>query len=107
MFARGLAESESAQFGRDARADWRVICFTFIFLNLVSIGVSVFVYGKINKGEIFLVDKSEQVSVKTLGRFELEQTVHYFNEKQDRFDALLQRGLPTVDPYIPRAVPKR
>src|SRR3989338_6586368 len=106
IFRRTTAESEAAQFGRDARADWQTTCFVFLFLNVLSIVMSVFVYGQINKGEFFLIDKREAVSVRTLDRFELERTVSFFSEKQSRFDALLRAPLSTSDPFIPKA-PKR
>ena len=107
LLKRTHSESEAAQFGRNARSDWQVVCFIFLFLNVVSIGVSVFVYRQINKGELFLVDKKETVSVRSLDRFELERTVAYFEEKQSRFDLIQQKPFSTVDPFVPKVVPSR
>lgn len=100
---RRPSESETAQFGRDARADWQRLCFAFLFLNLCLVGISIFVYAKINKGELFLVDKKTEVSQKTFDTFKLEKTLSYFDEKQARFEALKERGISTSDPYIPKA----
>lgn len=107
LFSHTRAESESAQFGRDARADWQVVVYVFLVLNVFSIGMSVFIYQHIDTGEIFLVDKKEPVSIRTVNRFELEQTVRFFEEKQARFDALKRWEFSTADPYVPKVVPTR
>lgn len=100
LFKHARVESESAQFGRDARADWQVVCFVFLFFNFVAIGMSVFVYQQITKGELFLVDKKEHVSLRTVDRFELERTVSFFSEKKQRFEALKEHPLSTADPFV-------
>ena len=94
------------RFGQDAHTDWEIVFFAFLALNLFAIGVSVFMYGKINKGELFLVDKKETVSVKTLNRLELEKTVSFFADKQGRFDALKRKPPLTSDPFVPGIKPK-
>ena len=95
------------QFGRDARADWRSIFLAFLALNVLSVGLSVFMYEQINRGEFFLVDKKQPVTVQALDRFALEQTVAFFKEKQARFDALKRGPLPTRNPFVPSITPKR
>jgi len=100
-------EDDTPRFGRDARADWQRLCFAFLLLNLCTVIVSIFVYAKINKGELFLVNKEADISKKTFDTFRLEQTITYFGEKQTRFKRLQERGVPTSDPYIPKAGPKQ
>lgn len=104
---RAQGESETAQFGRDARADWRRVFLVFLALNLVSVVGSVFLYRQINQGEFFLVDKKEPPVVRTLDRFALEQTVAHFEDKRTRFDALKRRPLSTKSPFIPKSTPKK
>lgn len=107
LFKRQGPERESPQFGRNAHADWKVLFISCVVLNLVAIGVSVFMYGKINKGEIFLVDKKDHVSVRTVDKFELERAVSFFANKQERFEALKRQPPPAVDPFIPSIKPKK
>ena len=106
-FTHSRAESETAEFGRNARSDWQLVCFVFLFLNVIAIGVSVFMYQGINNGEIFLVDKKETLSAGTFDRFKLEKTVAFFEDKKARFGAFQQKPLMTIDPFIPGMVPKR
>ncbi|MEK7170656.1 MAG: hypothetical protein AAB767_05195 [Patescibacteria group bacterium] len=103
LLKRGKAGSEAPRFCGDARADWQRLCVAFLILNLCMIFVSIFVYAKINKGELFLVDKKAEVSQNTFDTFKLEQTISYFGEKQARFKRLQEQGVPTSDPYIPKA----
>lgn len=104
---RARGESEAAQFGRDARADWRMVFLAFVALNLISVVGSVFLYRQINQGEFFLVDKKEPAVIHTLDRFALEQTAAHFEDKRTRFDALKRRPLSTKNPFMPSAAPKK
>ena len=106
-FKRGRVDSETAEFGRNARSDWQVVCFAFLLLNFISIAVSVFMYLKINKGEIFLADKRESPSLGTIDRSLLQKTVAFFEDKKASFETFKQQSLPTVDPFVPDLVPKR
>lgn len=99
-------ESETAQFGRDARRDWQAVFITFLVLNLAALAFNLFVYTQIDQGEIFLVDKREPVTLRTLNRFDLEKTVAFFEEKQRRFDALKNRPFSIPDPG-PAITPKQ
>ena len=104
---RTSTESETAQFGRDARADWRFVFLAFFALNALSVGFGVFLYERINKGEFFLVDKKQPVTAQALDRFALEQTVAFFKEKQARFDTLKRGPLTTRNPFDPSVTPKK
>ena len=106
-FKRSPTENKAAEFGRDARFDWQIMCFAFLLLNLISLGVGVVVYQKINKGEIFLLHKQETSAPGALDRFLLEKTVAFFERKKTRFEELQQKPLQTVDPFVPSIVPKR
>ncbi len=107
IFTRGGAKRGSLSFGHGAGADWEILFFGFLILCVIAVSVSVFMYGKIDKGEIFLVDKKEPVVVKTLDKFQLEKTISYFADKQEGFDALKRDALPTVDPFVPSSKSKK
>lgn len=90
-------------FRHDANRDWKILCCSFLLLNLFSIGVSVFVYRKVDDGEIFLVDKKPTSSRQTLDRFELEKAVTFFENRKSRFETLKRQFLMTDDPFVPTA----
>lgn len=103
--ARG-AESETAQFGRDARRDWQAVFSAFLLLNLVSIGLNFFIYERINKGEFFLADKETPMTRGSMNRFELEKAAAFFEAKRLKFESLKNRPLSIPDPG-PLITPKQ
>ena len=106
LFKRGAPEQGMVSVRHTPHRDWRILCCTFFLLNLFSVGVSVFVYKKIDDGEIFLVDKKPPTSLQTLDRFELEKTVTFLEGRKNRFEALKGRPLTTTDPFVPSQSPK-
>ena len=107
VFKHMRPKYESAHFGRDALFDRKIVVFAFLFLNILAVVMSVFVYREVNQGEIFLVDKKEPISLHTFNKFELEKTVAFFKEKELRFQALKLKGPLTADPYVPKATSKK
>lgn len=99
-------ESETAQFGRDARRDWQAVCFVFLLFTLVPAAFGIFVYARIDTGELFLVDKERSVVPGSVNRFELEKTVAFFEEKRQRFESLKSRPFSISDPG-PAIAPKQ
>ncbi len=107
LFKRTASGRPSFSFGQTPDRDWKIVLNSFFFVTLIAIGVSVFVYTKVDQGEIFLVDKKEVIPPSVLDRFQLEQTVSFFESKKENFLSLKRQSLQTTDPFIPDAKPKR
>lgn len=96
-------ESESAQFGRGARRDWRALCIAFLVLNAASVAFSFYLYRSINQGELFLVDRKEPVSSSAFDRRNLDEVVARLEERERKFNALKAAplsGIPGPGPVI-------
>lgn len=91
-------ESESAQYGRDPRADWQLAFFVFLLLNLVSLLGSVYVYRQISKGEIFRLLQKEPLSLRMLDRAGLKSAVDFFDAKQKRLENFRRYSLVIEGP---------
>lgn len=102
FFKHTQVPGEATQFGRDASADWRALCISFLVFILGAITVSVVVYWRVDKEDIFPAAKKEPTSPLSLDRLKLERTVLFYEKKHEQFEALKRRPLSTVDPYIPR-----
>ncbi len=102
-FARNRGESRVVQFGRDAQSDWKIIIVSFFALTVILVVISVFVYRRVDVGDIFLVDRKEPMTSDTLNRFELEKTVAFFEAKLQRFEKLRDNPLSLQDPGGKRA----
>ena len=107
LLKRRRVEHDGVPFGRDPRADWRRVLLFFLSRTRLLSAVGAFVYRGVNRGELFLVEKREPVSLGVLKRQELEETVAFFEEKRARFEALRRTPLKTADPYIPKTPPKK
>lgn len=105
-FTSAPASSEAAQFGRDPRADWRIVCLSFLILTLLAVAVNVFIYEKISNGEIFRSTEARPAPLRVLNRFALEQAVLFYKNKHERFDELRRAPLGTSDPFVQEAQPR-
>ncbi len=84
-----------------------MLLVSFFAIALVAVGMSIFVYTKVDQGEIFLVDKKEVTQPKVLDRFQLEKTVSFFESRNEDFISLKRQPLQTLDPFIPTVKPKK
>ncbi len=107
LFRRKASGNSRFSFGQDPDRDWKVLLASFFVIALVAVGMSIFVYTKVDQGEIFLVDKKEVTQPKVLDRFQLEKTVSFFESRNEDFLSLKRQPLQTLDPFIPVVKPKK
>ena len=53
-------------FGTSPEADWKIILISAMMLAVSAVVLSVFMFIKIDKGEIFVIEKSEEEREKAL-----------------------------------------
>ena len=94
------SESEAVQFGRDARRDWQFVFITFLVLNILSVALGIFMYSRVNSGEIFLVDKRVLASQSALDKVAFEKIVGLFEERRGLFETWQTSTLSTRDPFL-------
>lgn len=107
LFKRATLARASFLFGQNPERDWKILLGSFFLVALVAVGAGIFVYTKVDQGEIFLVDKKEVAPPKVLDRFQLEKTVSFFESKNEDFLSLKRQSLQTLDPFIPTVKPKK
>lgn len=91
-------DGDTLEFGRDPRRDWRLVFITFLLLDALAVLFSVYMYARINQGEIFLVEKKEAAPSVTLDRAKLEKTVALFAKRREQLGELSRTGLSSKDP---------
>lgn len=84
----------------NASRDWEIIFSVFIAFILVSALFSVYLFLQINKGEIFTVRQNGNVSLDTINRTLLEDTLLFFENKQQRFIEMNKNKPRFVDPSL-------
>lgn len=93
-------DSQLFNFGTGPEADWKII-FSSIFILIVFVMVwSIFVFIKIDKGEIFVVERSAGEEEKILDASLLKETVSYYQDKALKFERIKKSGVSSVDPSL-------
>jgi hypothetical protein len=84
----------------DPESDWKIIFSIAFFLVLIALGFSVYMYLKIDKGEIFVVDGGEE-SGQTLDLEKIDAAAKYYENKGNNLQNILKSSTTTVsDPSI-------
>lgn len=87
-------------FGTSPEADWKIIFISTVVLALSVIILSAFIFIKIDKGEIFVVEQSDEQGEKTLDISLLKETVSYYEGKAVEFERIRRGSTPAVDPSL-------
>ena len=87
-------------FGTGPQSDWKVIFGLSLFLTLVVIGMSVFIFTKIDKGEIFVIEKPEPQEMVTLDIELLRRVALYYQERAAELDQIRIAPPVSVDPSL-------
>ncbi|MEX2013480.1 MAG: hypothetical protein WD897_01005, partial [Parcubacteria group bacterium] len=72
-------------FGASPEADWKIILISTIILTVLVIALSVFVFVKVGKGEIFVVERLVGEEERALDTSLLRETVLHYQNKALEF----------------------
>lgn len=87
-------------WGRNPGRDWRIIFSVATILVFCSIVISIFIFIKINKGDIFLVEKTNEEQGETLNLDKLKETASYYKAKALEFERIQNSKSRYVDPSL-------
>lgn len=87
-------------FGVSPNADWKVLFSLFVLLFILISGVSFYMFVKIDKGEIFVVEKQSAVGSRILDTNLLKQTIEYYRERSTRLEEIKANKDATLDPSL-------
>ena len=87
-------------FGTSPEADWRIILISAMILVVLIITLSVFIFIKIDKGEIFVVERLAEQSEKTLNLSLLKETVSYYEAKDLELGKIKNATTVATDPSL-------
>ncbi|MBI2086747.1 MAG: hypothetical protein HYT69_01070 [Candidatus Zambryskibacteria bacterium] len=87
------------KLGKNSENDWKIIFSSATTLVVLFVFLSIFVFIKIDKGEIFLVERlSEEED--TLDIAALKETVSYYENRALEFENIKNTTTPAVDPSL-------
>lgn len=84
----------------NARRDWKWTLFLFTGLSLLLACFSGYLFFKINKGDLFNVEKSGDDYFEVVNKKNLDETVDRFETKKAKLIELEQRNNVMPDPSI-------
>lgn len=87
-------------YSTSPEADWGIIFVSAAILTVLIIGLSTFIFIKIDRGEIFVVKKLAGEGDKTLDLSILKETVSYYQNKALEFERIKRAKTSTVDPSL-------
>ena len=102
FFAQLNVQKDGRLFGHGTspEADWKIIFISTMVLAVLVIGLSTFVFIKIDRGEIFVVEKLAEQGDKILDLSLLRETVSYYQDKAVEFERIKRVKTPSVDPSL-------
>ena len=87
-------------FGVSPQADWKIIFISTLVLTLLALVLSGFIFIKIDKGEIFVIDKPLEQRGKTLDISLLKEIISYYQGKAREFERIKSLVVPATDPSL-------
>lgn len=87
-------------FGTSPEADWKVIFISSAVLAISFVSFSVYIFIKIDKGEIFVPEEPVGQEENIFDSALLTETVSYYQGKALEFTEMKQEGIPAVDPSL-------
>ena len=84
----------------DENKIWKIILSIFIFINVGVVVFSWYLFLQISGGDIFNIKESTAVSVETIDRKLLSDTVISFEDKVREFEGLKDNKPRVVDPSL-------
>ena len=87
-------------FGTSPEADWKIIFISTVVLVTMVIVLSIFVFIKIDKGEIFVIERLPDQGEKILNLSLLKETASYYQDKAAEFERIKNSTSPSADPSL-------
>jgi hypothetical protein len=87
-------------FGTSPEADWKIIFISTVVLVTTVIVLSIFIFIKIDKGEIFVIERLPDQGEKILNLSLLKETVSYYQNKAIEFERIKNSASPSADPSL-------
>ncbi|MEN9614367.1 MAG: hypothetical protein RLZZ347_674 [Candidatus Parcubacteria bacterium] len=88
------------KLGKNPAADWQLLFGLFVLFLLAILAFSGFILYQINEGDIFLAEKKDSQTIRTIDRDALKMLVGQFKLSDRRFEELKADKPGLVDPGI-------
>ena len=84
----------------NVKRDWGIMMSVFLLFVVASLIFSVYLFSQISRGEIFVVQFNNTEGVETIDKNLLQETISFFDNKEERFNELRDNTPSFVDPSL-------
>jgi hypothetical protein len=93
-------KTEYKTISEKSNHDWKMILLGFIFLAIIMLSGSLYMFIGVSKGDIFLVEQKPENTVLSINKSDLASTIKFFETRKAHLEAL-KATRPTVgDPSL-------
>lgn len=89
-----------AAYISDPKHAWKVTIFVFTVLNVGIIAFSVYLFFQINEGDIFKIKQDATITVNTIDRTLLSDTLEIFEKRENELKELKKNRPGIIDPSL-------
>lgn len=87
-------------FGSGVEADWKFILVSFVVINIIFIIFNIYIFVKINSGEVFMSDQTKNTEIKTINKSGLDKVVNFYDQKKNIFSDIKKDNTIFEDPSM-------
>lgn len=87
-------------FNTSLESDWKIIFVSTTTLLVLIVALSIFMFIKIDKGDIFVIKKPSVETIKALDTALLKETVSYYQNKALEFESIINTPVTVPDPSV-------
>lgn len=84
----------------NAKHAWKITVYVFTVINIGVIAFSVYLFLQINEGDIFKSEQDISVTVDTIDRKLLSETLESFEKMEDELRELKNKRPSVIDPSL-------
>lgn len=92
--------AEYKTIGEKAHHDWKYILIFFILATFCAIGIGVFIFIKVGKGEIFSVVYKKEEIRSSISERRISDVIEQFESRRAHLESLKNNPPKSIDPSI-------
>lgn len=100
LFSSNNTEVYRKKYIITAYRDWKILVSIFLVINIFIAAGSFYLFIKINKEEVFLLEYTGLILVDRIDKDRLNEVVEIFEDKKERFELLLKQKPKIADPSL-------
>lgn len=93
-------KKEFVNLSSKAAYDWKIMLILFFLMGILIAGLNIFLFLKINRGDIFRSDGSQEASEASIDKEELNKIITLFANKEINLNLLREEKRASFDPSL-------